>query len=188
MAHIHTNHGEHDHTISAFIVNILAPNNPKIMLHMHKKLGMLMQFGGHIELSETPWGALSHELQEESGYKLEELLVLQPYNHNNIDDNGCVYHPIPTSYITHRFFKDDSHYHTDISYVMVAKRKPSRKPQEGESDDIRYLTIDDINNLDDNSIFSNVKALSIEAINLVKNKQAHMVLIPASDFSTENPE
>ncbi len=32
-----------------------------------------MQVGGHIELDETPWQAVEHELREESGYTLAEL-------------------------------------------------------------------------------------------------------------------
>lgn len=46
MAHIHTNPGEHDLTASAFIVRDDFAK-PRLMLHMHKKLGVLLQPGGH---------------------------------------------------------------------------------------------------------------------------------------------
>ena len=65
MPHIHTKPGQHDHTVSAFIVR-LDGKQPRILLHRHKKSGVYMQFGGHIELHENPWQAISHELLEES--------------------------------------------------------------------------------------------------------------------------
>lgn len=77
MAHIHTEPGQHDHTASGFIVRTDTPE-PTLILHRHKKTGKYMQFGGHIELDETPWQAVRHELMEESGYDLSDLQILQP--------------------------------------------------------------------------------------------------------------
>jgi len=53
MSHIHTNPGEHDQTVSAFIIRTDTAE-PELLLHVHKKLGVLLQPGGHIELNETP--------------------------------------------------------------------------------------------------------------------------------------
>ena len=53
MPHIHTEPGQHDHTVGAFII-CLGNNSPKILLHMHKKLNKLLPIGGHIELNEAP--------------------------------------------------------------------------------------------------------------------------------------
>lgn len=77
MAHIHTNPGEHDLTASAFIVRDDF-EEPRLLLHMHKKLHILLQPGGHVELNENPWQAIEHELREETGYTFDELEVLQP--------------------------------------------------------------------------------------------------------------
>jgi len=63
MAHIHTQPGQHDHTASAYIVRTDF-DEPKIMLHLHRKIGKYLQFGGHVELHETPWQAVVHELRE----------------------------------------------------------------------------------------------------------------------------
>ena len=46
MAHIHE---KIDFTTSVFIVR-----NGKVLLHKHKKLGIWLQPGGHIELDEDP--------------------------------------------------------------------------------------------------------------------------------------
>ena len=66
MAHIHTQPGQHDHTASAYIIRTDL-DTPRIMLHLHRKIGKYLQFGGHVELNETPWQAVVHELREESG-------------------------------------------------------------------------------------------------------------------------
>ena len=77
MPHIHTQPNQHDASVTMFIVR-LDGNQPRLLMHMHRKLGKLMPPGGHVELSETPWAAVSHELQEETGYRLAELDIMQP--------------------------------------------------------------------------------------------------------------
>ncbi len=54
MSHIHTNTGEHDFCASGSIVRLDSTDVPKILLHKHKKLGVFIQFGGHVELNENP--------------------------------------------------------------------------------------------------------------------------------------
>lgn len=60
MAHIHTQAGQHDHTVTLYIIRI-DTTEPKAWLHKHKKMKVLLPVGGHIELSETPWQAAAHE-------------------------------------------------------------------------------------------------------------------------------
>jgi 8-oxo-dGTP pyrophosphatase MutT (NUDIX family) len=77
MSHIHKKPGQHDHTASTFLFRTDF-SEPKVMLHFHQKLGSYMQFGGHVELNETPWQTVIHELREESGYDIDQLQILQP--------------------------------------------------------------------------------------------------------------
>jgi len=49
-------------------VKITEGAEPRIILHKHRKLNKLLQFGGHVELDETPWQAVLREIAEESGY------------------------------------------------------------------------------------------------------------------------
>lgn len=76
MAHIHTGLGQHDLTVSAFIVRG-APDGPRLLLHRHKKLALVLQPGGHVELAENPWAAIIREIAEETGYSATQLVVLQ---------------------------------------------------------------------------------------------------------------
>ena len=68
MPHIHNKPGQHDICVSGYIVKITEGDEPRIILHKHRKLKMLLQFGGHVELDETPWQAVLREIAEESGY------------------------------------------------------------------------------------------------------------------------
>src|SRR3954466_7704978 len=63
MPHIHHEPGQHDFTTSAFIVRT-DRSEPQAVLHEHRKIGKLLQFGGHIELTESPWQALLREVRE----------------------------------------------------------------------------------------------------------------------------
>lgn len=133
MAHIHTKPGQHDHTASAFIVRTDF-DEPKLMLHFHKKLGMYLQFGGHIELDETPWMAVSHEILEESGYDIADLNLLQPPQRVR-SVSGVKLHPVPVSSGTYIF--SDTHFHTDIAYVFTTDSEPK---QTSESDEFKYVS------------------------------------------------
>ena len=61
MAHIHTLSGQHDFTVSVYIVRQFDDIDWRIALHVHKKHNSLLPFGGHIELDETPWQAVARE-------------------------------------------------------------------------------------------------------------------------------
>lgn len=140
MPHIHTQPGQHDLTVSAYIVR-QEGSGWKGLVHMHKKLDKLLQVGGHVELTETPWQALEHELREECGYTFAELELLQP-TAISFASSHYVVHPQPLVVMTHKFSED--HYHTDLSYGFIAESAPLQPPLEGESVDIRWLTLDDM--------------------------------------------
>ena len=136
MPHIHTQPNQHDITMSAYIV-LRGEGEDTLLTHMHRKFGMLMQIGGHIELDETPWQTVAHELVEESGYDVSDLKVLQPTADIPTID-GAVVHPVPFLVNTHKI--GDDHYHSDLCFAFVASDKPKRAPADGESLDLRWTT------------------------------------------------
>lgn len=141
MPHIHTRFGEHDFCASAYIVR-LDGDEPKVLLHKHKKLGSFLQFGGHVELDENPWQALRHELAEESGYSFDQLTLLQP-PHVPKRLSGAKLHPTPLVLMTHDF--NESHKHSDIEYVFTTTEEPAGKINADESQEVRAFTRIELN-------------------------------------------
>lgn len=179
MPHIHTEPGQHDLTASAFIVRTDGVE-PRVLLHFHKKLGIYLQFGGHVELNETPPQAIKHEIEEEAGYSMDQLKLLQPKDRIHSLTTRDM-HPYPLVLATHPY--DDgnfgNHFHTDITYGFVADEEPKNKPAEGESIDLRYFTHDELETADESLMPRNVAETGLYVIdNCLKNWES----IPAKDI------
>ena len=138
MPHIHTKPGQHDHTVSIYVFRTDF-DTPKVLLHFHHKMKAFAQFGGHIELHETPWQAAVHELKEEAGYDIHTLQLLQP-QHRLQSIEGAVIHPQPVVHATMGYPSNGGHFHTDSVYALTADTDPESLPEEGESSDLRLFT------------------------------------------------
>lgn len=182
MSHIHTNDYEHDFTITGYIVRA-DKSSPRALLHIHKKYGMLLPVGGHIELSENPWQAMEHELLEESGYALDQLHILQPTSRiKNIA--RVAHHPQPVLFNTHSV-PGGKHFHSDIAYGFVADSAPSSSVAEGESTDLRWFTRDELLQLTTDEIYENTRQIYLFMIDHALTEWDH---IPATDFSLSTPK
>ncbi|MCI0156953.1 NUDIX domain-containing protein [Leifsonia shinshuensis] len=138
MPHLNTGPGEYDLTASALILRELG-GDLHLLVHRHRKLGLLMQPGGHVERTEDPWAAVAHELREESGYDLEQLLLLQPA-HRIDHAPGVAVLPQPLCVDVHPI--GDDHFHTDLVYGFVATTDPAGRPGEDESQELHWLALD----------------------------------------------
>lgn len=143
VPHIHTQPNQHDVTISAYVL-LQLDGEWKCLVHLHRKMGKLMQVGGHIELDETPWQAVAHELAEETGYTTDEVEVLQPFSETPLE-GANIAHPVPFSTNTHNV--GDDHYHSDSCYGFIATAPPKQQTAVGESKDLRWLSIDELDEL-----------------------------------------
>lgn len=160
MPHIHTEPNQHDHTVTGFIIRDDG-DEPRAFLHMHKKLHMLLPVGGHIELDETPWGAIAHELEEESGYRLADVEIMQPtLRIKQYED--IVVHPQPLFMNTHAFSED--HWHSDTAYLFLTHSDPTQELGKNESLDIRWLTRREIEQLPKNMIYDNIRDIYLQAM------------------------
>lgn len=156
MPHIHTGLGHHDLTVSAFIVR-MDLGEPKLMLHWHKKLEAYLQFGGHVELNENPWQALTHELLEETGYSMSQLELLQPSSRLLNTMPGSVLHPQPVCINTHPIGSD--HFHIDMDYAFVTGEPPAHEVGEGESTKFTYATKPELE--EDDGMFRSVREIGL---------------------------
>lgn len=108
-------------TASAIVVNsIVEPTH--VVLHLHKRLNMWLQPGGHIDAGESPSDAALREAREETG-----LVVAHP-------DDGARFmhvdvHPGPRG-----------HTHFDVRYLVWSPLVPPTPPA-GESQQVEWFTL-----------------------------------------------
>lgn len=159
MPHIHLAPGQHDQTVSFFIIRTEF-DEPKLMYHIHRKTGRLSMFGGHVELDETPWQTLLHELTEESGYSPEQVEILQPALRLP-KCTGVVVHPLPLFVHTGLFPVEEKHYHTDMMYGLTTAEEPHATPLEGESTDIRLFNLRELREIPEEEIFEAWREIGI---------------------------
>lgn len=158
MAHIHTEKGQLDQTASAWIL-WERDGEFRLFMHMHRKLGVLLEPGGHIELDETPWQAMVRELLEETGYEPDQLKVLQPAARIK-SLREAIIHPFPVVSSTHNFDPAGNHRHTDLAYAFITDQEPRNLPLDGEARDIRWLSLAEINGLAPDQTFDNVRDIA----------------------------
>ena len=89
---------------------ILGPRG--VLLHRHKRLGLWLQPGGHLEPGETPWDAARRESSEETGLRLEWPAAgasgAPPLAHVDVHDGGR------------------GHTHLDLRYLLAVRGR--RRP------------------------------------------------------------
>ena len=103
---------------------VLTDDHRRVLLHKHKRLGLWLQPGGHIDEGELPWQAALRETVEETG--------LPAYLRGEFGDEGpplvhVDVHPGPRG-----------HTHLDLRYLLHSDPvDPS--PPIGESQDVRWF-------------------------------------------------
>ena len=170
MPHIHTSPGQHDMTASACIFR-RDSGELRAFMHLHKKIGKYMQPGGHVELDETPWQAVIHELAEETGYLPEQLTVLQPDWYMS-DLGAAVSHPVPFNTNTHQF-ADQDHYHTDTVYLVEVDSDPAGEVNEGESTIFLWMNRDELAHMNDEveKVGADIRQVCLAAFDVVDSWQ-----------------
>lgn len=102
------------------------------LLHKHKRDGIWIGPGGHVDEGEFPWDSAVRETWEETGIKAWHPLVEPTLVHVDVHDTGM------------------NHIHYDLRYVLVAKPDEPSPPPE-ESPDVYWIHNDDALLLTDNS-------------------------------------
>jgi 8-oxo-dGTP pyrophosphatase MutT (NUDIX family) len=96
-----------------------------VVLHLHKRLGVWLQPGGHLEAGETPWAAARREAREETGLRLRWASVdaagVPPLAHLDVHPGG------------------NGHTHLDLRYVLRTVGASDPAPPQNESQDVRWF-------------------------------------------------
>ena len=91
-----------------------------VVLHRHKRMGIWLQPGGHLEPGEAPWQAARREAGEETGLAPRHPAGGPRLVHVDV-------HTAPPR-----------HVHLDLRYLLEADGDPCPAP--GESPDVRWFT------------------------------------------------
>lgn len=138
-------------TASAFVVF-----EDKVLLHKHKKLGYVLQPGGHVEENESPVEAVLREVKEETG------LDVELYSSKELKEFDCSIELNCGEHMNMHLAGD--HYHMD--FVFYAKALSTEIVSE-EDNDWKWYSKDEIEVCDE--IPNNVKFYAIDAIKKLKN-------------------
>jgi 8-oxo-dGTP pyrophosphatase MutT (NUDIX family)/GNAT superfamily N-acetyltransferase len=132
-------------TASAIVVGVRG-----VVLHKHKRLGLWLQPGGHIDPGEAPWRAAMREAQEETGLPVEPLAGPPPPALVHVD-----VHPGPRG-----------HTHLDLRYLLVADDVEPQPPA-GESPEVRWFPWADAIAQSDAGLAGILRALAPDAGSVV---------------------
>jgi 8-oxo-dGTP pyrophosphatase MutT (NUDIX family) len=107
------------------------------LLHLHKKLNMWLQPGGHVEPGEAPWDAAVREVFEETGLCAEIRQPKPPLLHVDAHRAG-------------------THIHLDLRYLLWASGAPAPPP--GESQIVRWFKLETAMTFADDGLIGALRA------------------------------
>ena len=149
-----------------FTVSIYIVHKDKVLLHVHKKYGMLLPLGGHIEANELPEEACIREAKEESG------LIINLYNaDSNNPFTSSIEESIEKSLLRpmHMILCEvnPEHYHIDLNYYATADSY-NVDPLDGESNLLYWYTREELSKVQNAP--HDVIVMANEALELLSQK------------------
>jgi len=116
-----------------------------VVLHRHKRLGIWLQPGGHLEPGEAPWVAARREAQEETGLRLDFVELgpggIPALAHLDVHAGGR------------------GHIHVDLRYLLAVQGSDEPDPPPEESQEVRWFGWDEALGVADPGLAGFLRAL-----------------------------
>lgn len=133
-------HADPVHVTASAIVVDASVGAARTVLHLHKRLGMWLQPGGHVDAGESPAEAALREAREETGLAAEHPSGGPLFVHLDV-------HPGPRG-----------HTHLDLRFLLVAP-PAEPDPGEGESRLVRWFDADEALGVADDGLRGALRAV-----------------------------
>lgn len=122
-----------------FVATAYVVDQGRVLLVHHRKIGLWLPAGGHLEEGEDPAEAAVREVQEETGLKVRILSKVA------LDGHGDGVRVLPTPHhLQIERIEEGPHEHIDL--VFVCKVVSGRVRKNAESLEVRWFTPEDIEN------------------------------------------
>lgn len=118
-------HADRVHVTASAI--LVSDDRRRVVLHLHKRLRIWLQPGGHIDAGEAPWDAARREAWEETGLPVSLVPDVAVPDVAVPDLLHVDVHPGPRG-----------HTHLDLRYLVTSPHVPPAPP-EGESTDVEWF-------------------------------------------------
>lgn len=126
-------------TASALVIN----KANRVLLVNHKKLGVWLYPGGHVEINETPDETLVREVKEETGLDVT-IISNKDESLANIETGVSVLHQ-PYAILCEKIRSNPEHYHVDLVYRCKIINDNLNEIIKGyEEKEIGFFGIDDL--------------------------------------------
>ncbi len=141
-----------------FTASALIIKNNKVLLVHHKKLGVWLYPGGHVEDTETPDEALVREVKEETGLDIEIIGEKDENLADQDNDVSVLYNPYVV--LCERV---GNHYHNDMVYLCkISGSNRNLQHAANESHGIRFFGAEEFDSI---NLFPNFKKLLLKVFN-----------------------
>lgn len=142
---------DRDFVAGAFIIR-----DNQILFLRHKKYGVWLQPGGHVEDRETPDEAAIRETMEEVGLEVEIVEDFRPeISFENLSEDL----PQPFNINLHRI--EEGHWHLDFQYLVRPVNKVSEK--EYSDEDMKWFSEEELRD-GDLSMPENARKTALKAL------------------------
>jgi ADP-ribose pyrophosphatase YjhB (NUDIX family) len=142
-----------------FTVAVFIVHQGKTLLHLHKKLGMWLPVGGHVDPNESPCEAAIRETKEEAGIDIELYDPRRPKFENVKNVRPLV----PPMHAQNEVLGPD---HEHIDYIFYARASTFElKPLEGEAMEIGWYTREEMEKM---PLVEDVREYAREGFELLK--------------------
>lgn len=119
---------------------IVLDGRGRTVLHRHKRLDRWLQPGGHVDPGESPPQAAVREAAEETGLPVRHCHDGPQLVNVDVHEGGR------------------GHLHLDLRYLLAADGDAPFAPAAGESPDLRWVAVDEIEAWGDPSVSEAVRA------------------------------